>query len=260
MPYASRGRCRLFYELSGDPALPTLVLVRGLARSSRYWEPLVPELGAFRLLLLDNRGVGRSDAPWPPYSTRQLADDVAAVMDAAGVARAHVFGISLGGMIVQQLALRHPARIDRLVIGCSTPGGTHADRPALRVRLAQLRAARDPERQLAALVSEATIRAHPELRAWWLALARSEPVGLRGVLGQLAAVRGHDVFDRLGEIAHPTLVITGDDDNIISPRDSQLLADHLPNARLLVLPGARHDFTTDRPAETGHALVDFLTR
>jgi 3-oxoadipate enol-lactonase len=257
MPFAHRARCRLYYEVSGDPSLPALVLVRGLARSSRHWGALLPHLARFRIVLVDNRGAGQSDATWPPYSTRQLADDIAAVMDAAAIERAHVFGMSLGGMIVQQLALAHAARIDHLVIGCSTPGGKRAHKASARA-LFQLRDARDVDRQLAILVSDATARAHPELRSDWLAIAHDEPARWRGVVGQLAAGLRHDVHDRLGDITQPTLVITGDDDVIIPPANSRLLAEGIPNATLVVLPGARHDFTTDRPAESARAIVEFL--
>ena len=253
MPFARRARCRLYYEVLGDPSLPALVLVRGLARSSRYWGALLPHLAPFRIVLVDNRGVGRSDATLPPYSSRQLADDIAAVMDAAGLDRAHVFGMSLGGMIVQQLALAHPARVDRLVIGCSTPGGRHAHRASIRALLA-LRDAHDVDRQLAILVSRAT----PELRDLWLAIAHDEPARWRGVLGQVAAGLRQDVFDRLGDITRPTLVITDDDDIIIPPANSRLLAERIPNATLVMLPGARHDFTSDRPVESARAIVEFL--
>jgi pimeloyl-ACP methyl ester carboxylesterase len=257
MPFAHRARCRLYYEVSGDPSLPALVLVRGLARSSSYWGALLPHLARFRIVVVDNRGVGRSDATWPPYSSRQLADDVAAVMDAAGLDRAHVFGMSLGGMIVQQLALAHGARIDRLVIGCSTPGGKRAHRASIRALL-QLRDARDVDRQLAILVSDTTAQSHPELRDHWIAIARDEPARWRGVVGQLAAGLRHDVFDRLGDITQRTLVITGDDDLIIPPANSRVLAERIPKATLVVLAGARHDFTSDRPAESARAITEFL--
>jgi len=257
MPFAHRARCRLYYEVSGDPSLPALVLVRGLARSSRYWGALLPHLAQFRIVLVDNRGVGRSDATLPPYSSRQLADDIAAVMDAAAIDRAHVFGMSLGGMIVQQLALAHGSRVDRLVIGCSTPGGKRAHKASIR-SLIQLRDSRDVDRQVAILVSEPTARAHPEIREHWRQIADDEPARWRGVIGQVAAGLRHDVFDRLDEITHPTLVITGDDDVIIPPANSRLLAERIPNATLVVLPGARHDFTTDRPAESARAITAFL--
>jgi pimeloyl-ACP methyl ester carboxylesterase len=262
MPEAVRAGCRIYYELTGDVGAPPLVLVRGLGRSSRYWGPVLPELAGFRLLLVDNRGVGRSDVTRPPYSTRQLADDVVAAMDAAGFARAHLFGMSLGGMIAQQLVLAYPERVDRLVLGCTTPGGSRSHRVDTWTRFNQLRVAISPGdrvgRILPRLVSRASLRARPEIEAAWRELARTEPMALRGLVGQLAAVRGHDVFLRLAEIQSRALVITGDDDDVIPYANSRLLADHLPDAKLEILVGARHDFTTDRPVEAGRMIREFL--
>jgi 3-oxoadipate enol-lactonase len=256
MPFAHHRGCRLYYELAGETGRPVLVLIRGLGRSSRHWGPLVPLLAPhLRLLLLDNRGVGRSDAPWPPYTTAQLARDVAAVMDAAGIARAHVFGMSLGGMIAQHLALAYPDRVDRLIIGCSTAGGQRAHATPARSQRTMLRAAFGDHGPLGELlVSEVTAAQ----RAHWDELRRIEPLRFRGFVGQAIAARRHDTYARLGEIAQPTLVLTGDDDAIIPPANSQLLAARIPRAKLVILPGARHDFTADRPADAVRALLEFL--
>jgi 3-oxoadipate enol-lactonase len=263
MPHALSG-CRIYYEVLGERCAPPLVMIRGLSRSSRYWGPLLHELQPhFRLLLLDNRGVGHSEVPWPPYTTRQMACDVAAVMEHAGLDHAHVFGMSLGGMIAQQLAIAHPHRVDRLVLGCTTPGGPLAHRPRLFARLALLRASlgarhRQVERMLALMVSEESARARPELGTWWSELLASEPPPLCGVIGQLFAALRHDASAELVRIRAPTLVLTGDDDLVIPPHNSQLLAERLPKAELLVLPGARHDFPTDRPRQTARAITAHL--
>jgi pimeloyl-ACP methyl ester carboxylesterase len=188
-----------------------------------------------------------------------LADDIAAVMDAAAIERAHVFGMSLGGMIAQEFALAHGERVDRLVLGCTTPGGPRSVRPSMRATLSILAAvAGRHERLFTLLLSDACMAARPEIRDWWRELLRTEPTPLRGALGQLAAVRRHDAFDRLGAIGQPTLVLTGDDDQLIPPENSRLLAEALPNAKLSVIAGARHDFTTDRPEDSARAIVDFL--
>jgi pimeloyl-ACP methyl ester carboxylesterase len=259
MPYATRNGARIFFELRGDLG-PTLVLIRGLGRSGSYWGPLLPLLSArFRLLLIDNRGVGRSDAPRGPYATSDLADDVAHVMDAAGVERAHVFGMSLGGMIAQEVALRHGARVDRLVLGCTTPGGPKARKTERRAQLVMLAAALGWRTRLfPLLVSDASLRARPEIREEWLRLARVEPLRLRGFLGQAAAAQKHDAFDRLARIDRPTLVVTGDDDAIIPHENSRMIADAIPGATLKILPGARHDFTTDQPDASARAILEFL--
>src|SRR3954454_19964478 len=123
MPLAERDGARLYWEEtgSGDPVL----LIMGLGMNATGWWRTIPVLAGagFRVLAFDNRGVGRSDRPPGPYSVPQLADDAVAVLDAAGIERAHVYGISLGGMIAQEIALRHAGRLRALVLGATTPGG-----------------------------------------------------------------------------------------------------------------------------------------
>lgn len=265
MPHASHRGCRLYWETDGTPAGPPLLLVRGFARSSRYWGAGLRALLAarFRLILVDNRGVGRSDATRPPYTTALMADDLAAVLDAAGVDRAHVFGMSLGGMIGQQLALRHPARIDRLVLGCTTPGGRNAIRYPLRGVLTLLRAGAAPPHRAMRIIaplalSRETLERRPEVIDAWVEVARSEPRHRAGLFGQLLAAARHDAWDALPRINAPTLVLTGDADWLIDADNSRRIAARIPGARLQLIPGAGHDFATDRPDETVAALTGFL--
>ena len=264
MPYLKAAGCRLYYQLMGPDGAPRLVLIRGFARSGRYWGPLLPHLARdFSLLVLDNRGVGHSDSSRPPYSTRMLGDDVAAAMDHAGWERAHLFGMSLGGMIAQQFALRHASRVDRLVLGCTTPGGEHAVSYPLRSVATLLRAAvvggrRGVDLILPLLVSDASLAARPEIRELWQRLAAEEPRSVPGLIGQLIAARGHDAFSELSSIAASTLVLTGDADELIVPETSRRLAARIRAAALEMLPGARHDFTTDQPAAAAEVLLRFL--
>src|SRR3954466_3309516 len=125
MPFAERDGVRLHWEQdgSGDPVL----LVMGLGMNATGWWRTVPVLAeSFQAIAFDNPGVGRSGRPPGPYSVAGMADDAVAVLDAAGAERAHVYGISLGGMIAQEIALRHPDRVDALVLGATTPGGARA--------------------------------------------------------------------------------------------------------------------------------------
>jgi pimeloyl-ACP methyl ester carboxylesterase len=262
MPHVTHRGCRLFWERDGQPDAPALLLVRGLGRSSRYWGELRDLLGrSFHLLLTDNRGVGRSDAPWPPYSTSLMADDHAAILDAAGVARTHVFGMSLGGMIAQQLAIRHPTRVERLILGCTTPGGHHAERSG--ALLALVRASISPiDRaiQITAplVLSGETLRQRPEVVEQWRAIARDEPKNRIGRIGQFLAAGRHDAWAQLAHITAPTLVVTGDADRLIPPGNSRLIADRVPGARLHSIPAAGHDFAADRPEETATVISRFL--
>jgi 3-oxoadipate enol-lactonase len=255
---------RIYFEVSGPIDAPPLLLIRGLARSSSYWLEFRDILEqSHRLVVLDNRGVGRSDVPSMPWTTADMADDVAAVLAESGVQRADVFGISLGGMVAQQLALRHPHRIRKLVLACTTPGGKDAIRISPRAALALVRAASMPfEEGLRAsapwVLSEEALTRRPEIVDLWIAIASSEPRSTSGVLAQLLAAARHDASRMLRYIEHPTLVVTGDADRLLSPENSGVLAARLPNAKLVVLPGAGHDFPTERPDETARIVRDFV--
>src|SRR5438270_3518427 len=133
MPLLDRGRHRIHFESIGDPARPPVLLIMGLALSSRAWDRL-PELLArdFHVLVFDNVGTGRSARRGFAYRMRDLADDAAAVLDAAGVRDAHVFGISMGGMIAQELALRHPERVRSLALGATIGSFRKGHRAPLR--------------------------------------------------------------------------------------------------------------------------------
>ena len=115
MPHCVAARARIHYEVDGEGE--PLVLIAGTAFDLSFWDDLLPELRGFRVLRLDNRGAGLSDAPDEAFSIEQMADDVAAVMDAAGMPSAHVYGMSMGGLIAQDLAIRYPERVLSLVLG-----------------------------------------------------------------------------------------------------------------------------------------------
>lgn len=253
---------RIYYEVSGPIGAPPIVLIRGLARSSSYWLEMRAMLERERrVLVLDNRGVGRSDTPSRPWATADMADDVALVLRASGIERAHVFGISLGGMIAQELALRHPHRVDRLVLACTTPGGHAAFRTPAKAALALVRAAAMPLadgiRSTARFVlSEEALARRPEIVDVWVAIAESEPRSRAGLVFQLLAAARHDAWDRLPFLRHDTLVVTGDADRLIPSENSMLLAKRIPRARLHTLRGAGHDFPTERPEETARLVLE----
>lgn len=257
---------RLYFELGGPEHAPPLILIRGLGRSSSYWLEFRTLLERERrVLVLDNRGVGRSDAPPLPWATSDMADDVALVLRASGLQRADVFGISLGGMIAQELALRHPHRVDRLVLACTTPGGRRARSTPRKAALMLARAAVKPiEESLRAtaplVLSDEALARRPELVDIWIAIAQSEPRSRRGFIGQLLAAARHDAWARLPFVESPTLVVTGDADRLIPCENSALLAERIPRASLRTLRGAGHDFPTERPDETARLVLEHTRR
>ncbi|MCC6528059.1 MAG: alpha/beta fold hydrolase [Polyangiaceae bacterium] len=259
-----RSEAGLHYELLGRAGAPVLVLLRGLARSLRHWLELPTLLApSFHVVLVDNRGIGRSPPAPLSLGIADMADDVAHALDRARIERCHLFGMSLGGMIAQRFALRHPDRLDRLVIGCSTPGGRHARRPALRTLGRMLHAATRPrpealQRSAEITLSAEFLRRHPEVVARWVSIDVAAPLSRRTVLAQALAAARHDSWDELPTVRAPTLVVCGDADGLIPPDNSRLLAERIPGATLVWLPGAGHDFATELPERTAELLRSFL--
>lgn len=261
--FVRNGRVRLYYEIRGGEGNPPLLLIRGLARTSEHWRELSDHLGSdFRTIAFDNRGVGRSSTPLPPYTTRQMADDAIRVLDAAGVQRAHVFGISLGGMIAQEVALRHASRVDRLILGC-TRAGRRAGTPMSWAAMAAFAGAGrlSPDAAMAHvapyILSETVRRDRPEVLQEWQRMALLDPPRRIGVFGQMLAVLAHDAVSRLERIRHPTLILTGDADRLIDPSCSRFLERSIPGARFETIAGAGHEFAAEAPRETAEALRRF---
>jgi 3-oxoadipate enol-lactonase len=260
---ATNGGVRLAYELrgSGEPVL----LVHGLGYARWGWEPVADPLAEeFLVVLFDNRGIGESDVPPGPYAVAELARDACAVLDAAGIERAHVVGTSLGGMVAQEVALSFPERVERLVLACTTPGGAGAyAMPAQTVAL-MLEAQELPlEQALRRFVKNAlsprTVAGHPELVERILAFRLANPFDPGGWQAQAAAGASFDRLARLGEIRAPTLVVTGTDDNVVDPRNSELLASRLPDARLERFPGTGHLFFWEEPERFNELVREFLS-
>lgn len=225
----------------------------GLGMTLGGWWRTAPVLArSFRVLTFDNRGIGRSDRSALPYSVVQMADDAITVLDAAGEQRAHVYGISLGGMVAQELALRHPDRVRALVLGATTPGGSRAvlaGAPALG--FFSRAAAMAPEEALWAAVpytyTETTRRRRAERIAEDIAHRVRFLPDPSAYGHQVAAAANHSTVDRLGEIAVPTLVVHGGEDAVVPPQHARLLAEAIKSAELRLWPGSGHLYVTDEP-------------
>ncbi len=264
--FATVGGRRLHYEFRGSPQSPTLVMLRGFARHSLHWGDILEELERhFYMILLDNRGLGRSDAVRYPFTVSDMADDVAAVMDAADVSRAHLLGSSLGGMVALRFAVDHPGRLDRLVLVGTSAGGRGSPSPALGAFAKMATARLGPKRkamqlEVGLVLGAAYVAAHPEVVDAWCAIAERFPVPLRTLVFQGLAVRLHDVSRDLARIAAPSLVLSCRVDHIIPPENSRLLARGIPGAELAWLEGDAHDLTTSHARESAELVREFLLR
>lgn len=239
-----------------------LVLVHGLGYGRWGWEPVVDRLAERRhVVLCDNRGIGDSDVPAGPYTAAEMAGDVIALLDAAGVDRAHLVGASLGGMIVQHVALDAPHRVDRLVLVSTTPGGdvAHPLPAATRELLERMPTLARREALLAAVDNAVGAAADRQaIVDRILAHRLRQPQDAAGWQGQAHAGTTHDVAARVERIAHPTLVLHGADDRVVDPRNADVLVDLLPDARRVVLDGGGHLPMWERPEWFVRVVLEFL--
>jgi len=214
----------------------------------------------YRTIVYDNRGVGKSDVPAGPYPIAQMADDAVAVMDAAGVERAHVYGISMGGMIAQELALNHPERVRSLILGCTACGGANAVPAAAPVMQTLMdRGTMTPEEGVEAMVpfiySTTTPRARIDED---LAIRRRTFPQAAGYLAQIQGVLAWSSFERLHNICVPTLVLHGETDQLAPPENGRILARKIPGARLRLFERASHIYPTDEPEASNQEVLRFL--
>lgn len=252
----------LYYELHGGGT--PLVLLHGLQGDLSNFAGLIPALAKqHRVLAFDQRGSGWSDKPAQPYSMALYADDCARLMDALGIEQAHVLGMSMGGMIAQEFALRHPHRLRALVLGCTTPGGAGAPKLEGEARqhtyeTADLAPEERARRLAKAGFTEGFLDANPQVLEALIAARRQRPLDVAALQRRMAAIDGHDTYDRLEAIQAPTLVVTGRPDNIIDPDNSRILAQRIARAKLQILEPAGHLFWMERPRQTLDCVLAFL--
>lgn len=259
MPYANSSGTKIYWERigSGDPVL----LIMGLGYSHEMWHRTSPVLANhFEVILFDNRGVGKSDAPAGPYTISQMAADAAAVLDAASIESAHIVGVSMGGMIAQEFALTYPERVRKLVLGCTACGGKKAVRAEKEVNDVLLgRGSMSPEQAIVAAVPFIYDVSTPRERIEEdLAIRRrSFPTG-EAYNAQLMGILNWQSYDRLPQIQAPTLVLHGATDRLVPEGNGKLVAESIPGARYVVLENASHLFTTDRPEAAHREILSFL--
>ncbi|MDJ0789994.1 MAG: alpha/beta fold hydrolase [Myxococcota bacterium] len=266
MPLATVSGRKIYYESHGEDRGGTpLVLVMGLAGSCAGWHALqIPELSPHhRIVVFDNRGVGESEDPGGPFTTADLADDLAGLLDALGIERANLLGAFMGGMTLQELALRHPERVGRLVLVGTWSRADAKRRLLLEKWQAMARAGTSSEvftreRMLWTLQDETL-----EQRDLVEAMSTSFPGGGLPIdadlfVRQCQACLDHDTTDRLHQIQHPTLLVCGRSDQLTPPKLHREMADEIPGARLVTMSYGAH-LVMAESAQRFHSLVlDFL--
>lgn len=259
---------RLWFDVQGERGAP-VVLVMGFGISGRAWAPQVAALKEHhRTLYFDNRGVGESEPSRRPYGFTDLADDVVALLDHHGFERAHVVGVSMGGMVTQHVALRHPDRVASIALIATLPGGSlvhalpGARAVSLFLRANTLRGARRFAALRQLLYTRSYLeRAVPEhgFSAGNLEVFAS-PAAASTRLHQLRAVLRHDLTRELGRVRAPTLVIKPEADILVSPENSERLHRLIPGSRMLRLPDAGHGATHQCADQINQALLEHFAR
>ena len=252
----------LAYDLygAGDP----VVLIHGAQGGRGMYASLVAALAPeYQVLTFDQRGIGESEKPDIPYSIAMLADDTVALMDHVGFSSAFIFGASMGGMIAQELALRHPKRVRGLVLGCTTCGGPHAimqmGDDASKAYSTENMTEEERGRAFAeAIYTKGYIDRHPEVIQEAIESRKQQPLDPAAFRRRMEAAMSFDTYDRLPQISSPTLIIVGKQDATIPSDNSKILKDRIPGAQLIVLDPAGHLFWEEQPEQVHKALKTFF--
>lgn len=263
MPTAHLGSINLYFERAGSG--PPLLFISGTGGDLRNKPNMFdgPLAKRFDLVAFDQRGLGQSDKPDIDYSMADYADDAAALMDFVGWPSARVIGVSFGGMVAQELVLRHPAKVERLVLACTSPGGAGgASYPFHEIshlkgeaRAKHLIPISDTRRDAA------WAAANPETYAQLVAMGSADPFAGEpgremGARRQLEARAGHDTWDRLPRIACPVMIAAGRYDGVALPATQERMAERIPGAVLQFFEGGHLFMIQDRTANP--AIGDFL--
>ena len=257
MPIASLNGIHISYHVEGEGE--PLVMIMGFTASRIGWMPQRRFFKkSYQIITFDNRGAGKSDKPPGPYSTSMMADDTVKLMDVLGIEKAHIMGLSMGGMIAQELAINYPQRVMKLVLAATyarqdeTSGDTLEQAEFLHLA---------PEKKASALIGLAFNKPFYRFTISLFARVLARFIGASGrvgTAGQSEACLKHDTLERLSSITAPTLVIVGTGDRIIKPVSSEVIAGKIHNAKLVKVEGASHYFSFEMKNVFNREVLNFL--
>ena len=260
MPYTTNNQTKIYWEEHG--AGEPLLLIMGLGGTLRGWWRILPQLSEkYRVIIFDNRGVGESDTPPAPYSIAEMMRDSKAVLDAAKIESANVLGLSMGGMIAQELTLNFPEKVRSLILAGTFCGGKEAVWANREVTEAlQGRGANSAEEAFWAMTPFIYDVSTPRLFLEEDLAAREgrfpKPAHFMAQLQAIVSWQG--TYSRLSQIKSPTLIFHGVNDQLIPCENARIFADSIPNAKLLELENMSHIFMTDQPKKSIGEILSFL--
>jgi pimeloyl-ACP methyl ester carboxylesterase len=252
----------MYYEIHGS-GFP-LILIRGLGSNADHWYSQTPAFSKqSKVIIFDNRGIGRSGGSKSHFDIPELAKDTVALMDAIEVPIAHILGLSLGGMIAQEVALSYPDRIRGLVLASAHCGGKRVVRVSdagVSVMPEELYSNTRDRKQKATemMFSKKTLAGAPEVVENYLDVSSRYPPSEEVLQKMRNSVQAYDSFERLPLIQAPTLVISGEDDILVAPENSRILAARIPGAQLEIIKEGGHQLLIEKPDESNRIIMDFL--
>jgi len=264
MSMTKAGDLHVEYYVEGSG--PPLLLIMGLGGQSSSWgEPVLEGLQQhFTTVRFSNRGTGATDKPAGGLTIAQMAEDAAALMTAIGIGKAHVFGISMGGMIAQELALKHPERVQGLVLGCTNCGPAHSvSIPAQTLaqfgQMMQLPVEERIQRFWEIAVTPEFMAERAEFLTHIMEMGMATPTPMETFGMQMAAVQTFDTYERLPQIKAPTLILQGDRDILVPAENAEVLRERIPGSRVRIVQGTGHCFFWEAPAAVVEEVVGFLS-
>ncbi len=264
MPKVKVEDIQIYYEVRGE-GFP-LVMIMGISGNVDWWNPrMVQELSKdFKVVMFDSRGAGRTDLSNREYTIKLFADDTAGLMDALGISAAHVFGVSMGGAIAQELVLNHPERVKKLVLCSASCGGTKSVPASAEVlgRFGASRSGLSPEeicrRGIPLIFSEDFIEKNPDFVEFFVQRVLIAPISDESFMRRLDAVRKFDTYDRLSQIRVPTLILHGKGDILVPFENCSILAEAIPNAKLVCFEKSAHGLIYEEMNKMIRVTSDFL--
>lgn len=262
MPKQKANGIEIYYEIHGQGE--PLILIMGLRRNAEWWYRQIPDLSKhFKVLVFDNCGAGRTDKPVMDYFIRLFADDTAGLMEALDIKKAHILGISMGGYIAQELAVNYPERVMSLILGCTSAGGPEAVHMGPeRLKKFTANEGLSPEqilqKDMDIYFSDKFVRENPEKIKEFIEISLQYYQPPDAFMRQFDACLKHDTVDSLHRIKGHVLILSGDDDPLVPPENSNLLKELIPHAELFFFPGRRHCFFIEEAERFNHEAIKFI--
>ncbi len=264
MPLAKVGDINIEYYVEGSG--PPLLMIMGWGGQAKSWgEPFLERLRPhFQTIRLSNRGTGASDKPAAEYTIPLMAEDAAGLLRELAIERTHVLGVSMGGMIAQELVLNHPQVVQGLVLGCTNCGAAHSVAPSadMLARLAQIGDLPLEERVRQfwlAVVTPEFMETNKEFLDAIMATHLETPTPWETFGRQFLAIQSFDSYERLSQVQAPTLLIHGDRDILIPTENAEVLRARIPGSQVRIVPGVAHMFFWEKPEESAGAIVEYLS-